>query len=79
MMNPPEEWLFCRELPAHRQGILLFRQELPDQGRGIHRRNGIPPEMYRLKDEKSARGIGFHYNQLMEADSNRQDQKSSKR
>jgi hypothetical protein len=27
--NPPEEWLFRRELPAHE--------------RGIHRRNVIPP------------------------------------
>jgi hypothetical protein len=44
--NPPEEWLFCWELPAH--------------GLGIHWKNGYSAGNYLLMEVESNRGIGFH-------------------
>jgi hypothetical protein len=69
--NPPEEWLFGRELPAHRQAI--------------HRKKGYYAGNYQLRDEESTRGMGFHRKlpaHSQEINSDQQDkneQKISKR
>jgi hypothetical protein len=44
--NPPEEWLFHRELPAHI--------------RGIHQKNGYSTGNYQLRHEESTRRIPAH-------------------
>jgi hypothetical protein len=64
--NPPEEWLFSLELLAR-------------QGRGIHRRNAIPPEIASsLTRNPPEEGDSAGNNQPMEAVSDRQDQNAQK-
>jgi hypothetical protein len=45
--NPPEKWLFRRQLPALR--------------RGIHRKNGYSARNYQLRDKESTRGMKFRW------------------
>jgi hypothetical protein len=56
--NPPKEWLFCRESPAHGQGIPM--------------KNVYSVGNYPFKDEESTGGKGFRRNcQLIDEESTR--------